>query len=399
MSAKRRDEFVLEGSYSVREYGTMFGATVRGPAYLAALAEVVHPGTVVAEVGAGVALFSLMACRLGAARVYAIEPSPVLELAQRFAEDNGLADRLIGLESLATDIELPERVDVVIADLRGVLPFYRDSVSAVIDARDRFLKPGGTIIPARDTLWSAVVEAPEQYASITNPWTDATRGLDLQRGLEAALNAWGSAVIEPAQLLGDPMVWGTIDYAGVAQAAMTGTAECRVNRAGTGHGTAAWFDTELTDGIGFSNAPGKPRTLHGQAFFPWSRPVDLHPGDIVRSTYRVLPGLGEFVWTWDTSIVDRHGQERAVFRQSTFLGSIFPTADTKRRAHSHVPHLSDRAELDREILVLIDGHHTLGEIATQVHESHPGHFHDWNAALQRVAGIARIHERRGDGAR
>ena len=35
-----------------------------------------------------------------------------------------------------------------------------------MDARQRFLAPGGRLIPQEDTLWAAVVELPEVYEKL-----------------------------------------------------------------------------------------------------------------------------------------------------------------------------------------------------------------------------------------
>lgn len=381
-----------DGAYSLREYGAMFAAPVRSRALVAALEATVGPGTRVAELGAGPGLYALLACRLGAERVYAIEVSPVLELAPLLAADNGMADRLVCIRDLSTRITLPERVDVLLADLRGVLPFFHGSVRSIIDARERFLKPGGVIMPRRDTLWAAVVHAPAPYEGIVGPWTSAARGLELRRGLEVALNNWVGVSAEPGQLLSPPASWGTIDYATVTEPRLSGTATCTVARAGTAHGMCAWFDTEIHSGIAFSNAPGAPSTLYGQAFFPWLEPVAVDAGDVVHVRFQVLPGRPDSIWTWDTSVATAAGELRASFRQSTFFGYVFPADDVRRRGDSHVPALSVSGRVARDVLAQIDGARSLGEIAAEIRERYPDRFPDWIAALERVADVSNAHE-------
>ena len=55
----------------------------------------------------------------------------------------------------------------------------------------------------------------------------------------------------------------------------------KVERAETCHGIVVWFDAELAEGIGFSNAPGAPETIYGSFFFPWTQPVLLKQGQTV----------------------------------------------------------------------------------------------------------------------
>src|SRR5690349_935226 len=106
----------------------MLGDPVRVTAYLRALKEVVRPGQVVIDLGAGFGYFALIACRLGAKRVYAIEPAASISLLPELAAKNGFADRVVCIQDLSTRTTLPELADVVIADIRGVLPMIRGSL-------------------------------------------------------------------------------------------------------------------------------------------------------------------------------------------------------------------------------------------------------------------------------
>ena len=58
--------------YTVAEFGAMAADPARMRAYEEALRRTVKPGCVVVDVGAGTGIFSIWACKLGAARVHAI---------------------------------------------------------------------------------------------------------------------------------------------------------------------------------------------------------------------------------------------------------------------------------------------------------------------------------------
>ena len=57
----------------------------------------------------------------------------------------------------ALDIELPERVDVVVSEWLGGFGIDEGMLVPVITARDRWLKPGGVMIPRSVTAWAALV--------------------------------------------------------------------------------------------------------------------------------------------------------------------------------------------------------------------------------------------------
>ena len=64
-------------------------------------------------------------------------------MAREIAAANGFADRIDFFQELSTEVELPERADVIVSDLRGVLPAYQHHIGAIADARERLLAPGG----------------------------------------------------------------------------------------------------------------------------------------------------------------------------------------------------------------------------------------------------------------
>ncbi len=55
------------------------------------------------------------------------------------------------------DIEPPERVDVIVSEWLGGFGIDEGMLVPVIAARDRWLKPGGVMIPRSVTAWAALV--------------------------------------------------------------------------------------------------------------------------------------------------------------------------------------------------------------------------------------------------
>lgn len=309
--------------YSVHFYGQMLRDVPRMEAYTAALRRAVKPDSVVMDLGCGVGVFALLACKFGARRVYAVEPENIIGLAREAAATNGFSDSIEFFEQLSTEITLPEPATIIISDLRGVLPWFEQSVSAIIDARKRLLAPGGVLIPHRDVLWASVVEAPEQYAEIVKPWEN--RDLDLSAGKRLVTNTWRKSRIKQEQMLTDPVCWSTLDYYEVRSPDVCAEISCHIARKGTAHGVAVWFDSELAEDIRFSNHPAAPEMIYGIGFFPFSQPVELMEGEHV--TVRVAADLVDdgYVWRWDTEVPGK-----ASFRQSTFFGVPLSTSQLRK---------------------------------------------------------------------
>src|SRR5215212_8956553 len=156
--------------YSLHFYGQMLADAPRMDAYATALRHVIRPDSIVMDLGCGPGVFALLAGKLGARRVYAVEPNNVVGLAREAAAANGFADLVEFFEQLSTEITLPEPATIIVSDLRGVLPFFQQHLPSIIDARKRLLARDGVLIPQRDILWAAIVEAPEQYDEIIRPW-------------------------------------------------------------------------------------------------------------------------------------------------------------------------------------------------------------------------------------
>lgn len=310
--------------YSLHFYGQMLANTPRMEAYTAALRHVVRPDSVVLDLGCGPGVFALMACKFGARRIYAAEPDSVISVAREAAVANGCADRIEFFESLSTEVTLPEPANIIISDLRGVLPWFEQHIPSIIDARERLLARGGVLIPRRDVLWAAVVEAPEQYEDLVGPWRKFD--LDLSAGTRLITNTWRKAYLKPEQLLVDPVCWTTIDYYEVKNADVRAEISWRAARNGTAHGVAIWFDSELADDISFSNHPGAPKLIYGVGLFPFSQPVEIAQGE--RIQLRLAADLVQdgYVWRWDTEF------PAASFKQSTFYGAPLSQARLRQSA-------------------------------------------------------------------
>jgi len=305
----------------------MLADAPRMDAYAAALRHTVNRDSVVMDLGCGPGVFALLACKLGARRVYAVEPDSVIGLAREAAVANGFVDRMVFFEKLSTEIALPEPATIIVSDLRGVLPWFEQNISSIIDARKRLLAPRGVLIPRRDILWAAVVEAPEQYAELVRPWQNQF-DLDLSAGTRFITNNWRKSHIKPEQFLAEPVCWNTIDYHEVESRDVRAEIFWRAARNGTAHGFAVWFDSELVDDIGFSNHPSAPRMIYGQGFFPFSQPVQVAENDRIELRLAADFVQDNYVWRWDTNFIDQD-RVKASFKQSTFYGVPLSTAQLR----------------------------------------------------------------------
>ena len=373
--------------YSLRAYGEMISDTGRFDAYAKAIARAVRPGDVVLEIGCGPGVFALLASRAGAARVYAIETGDIIHLANQLASANGFAERIKFLQNDSRRTELPERVNVIISDIRGSLPLFEHAIPSLEDARRRFLAPGGNLIPQRDTLKAALAEADVYYSSLTSPWSVSLQGLELSSSLSVILNEKHTVAFKREQLLSEPQNWCVVDYAAGVQKQAAANLSFRVARTGVAHGLCLWFETQLFEDIGYSSGPDGASTIYGQAFLPWLEPVNVVKGQEIHVELHADLVGDDYVWRWNTRI-DIPGSNPRHFQQSTFQGENFAPHSLHRRAADFVPALSETGEADRWLLQAMDGKSSLQEIAQEAAKLFPKLFSGWDEAFRRAAELS-----------
>jgi protein arginine N-methyltransferase 1 len=385
--------------YSVGDYGEMIADKVRMDPYVYALKAKIGPNSVVLDIGTGTGIHALLACKFGARRVYAIEPNEAIHLARELAQENGFADRIEFFQNVSTRVTLPERADVIVSDLRGVVPPYGRHIPSIIDARQRHLAPGGTLIPKRDTVWASLVEARGVYNGLVGPW-DYPYGLAMEKAKQIVLNDWSEEntdTFRKSNLLMEPRIWTELDYMTIEKPDV-GPSELtqKSTRDGTAHGILLWFDAEIAEGINIFNGPGAEEVaeVYGCGFFPLLKPVAIDKGDTITLDINAdLIGV-EYTWRWHTRIHSGDDPQaiKANFKQST-TDSPFNIRPITERASDLQPSLGEEGEIDLFILGMMDGRTTLDKIAQQVQKRFPARFKAPQEALLYVYDVSQQYSR------
>lgn len=381
----------LGSMYGVYDFGLMLADSVRTEAYLRALRQVVTPGCTVLEIGTGTGLFAMLARKWGAGRVFALEVLDTIDLAPQVAEVNGITEGIEFIKGFSTRLDLPVQADVLISDLRGALPLYQMHLPSVIDARERFLAPGGVQIPQRDRVCGAVVEAPSMVRRMQGPWESDRFGLDhsVVRAISSnTWRRWRHADMGDARSLTSPAEWATIDYTRILEPHCAGDMHWTIEEAGTAHGFNLWFEATLLHGIEYSTAPGGRELVYGNAFFPLQRPVEVADGDEISCSLRADLIGGRYTWTWRTAIRSV-AAEPIEFRQSTFFSTPLGKRDIAAQESNHAPRLASEGRLLETALQLMDGSRTLEVIAAELERNFPSRFNEWDSAIAWVRHLSR----------
>lgn len=373
--------------YSLTGYGSMLADPVRMEAYAAALRQTIKPGMRVLDLGAGPAVFAMYAAKLGAAEVWAVEPDPVLELGRVLARANGCADKIRFERKTSDQLTDAPRFDVIVSDLRGILPLYTRHLPTIMDVRERLLAPGGTLIPQRDDILVNVFSsatAAEDLAIWQNGWG----GLDLSAGAELAAQGGGKTRLKAEALVCESRQWARLDYRTLSSPHCDGTVTFTAERDAPAHGAVAWFNATLTDSVRFLNSPAAPKALYGQHLFLWPRTVALAAGDRVVLRLQAQLLHDDYVWRWDTDVFTADGAKKASFRQSRLMDKPLAGADLQRQSSTHKAKLGARGQAASQALALMQQAQSSGEIAAQLQAQFPGVFRGAEEALEFVVKLS-----------
>jgi len=135
----------------------------------------------VIDIGAGSCLLSLMAGKLGASKVLAVEASrDMVDLAKLNIERNGQNDRIKIVHNLSSKLVLKEedKVDVIVSETLGALMLGEGMLDYLVDAKRRLARPDAVVIPALGNQYAVLVSSPT-LAMISNVQNHCNKGFDL----------------------------------------------------------------------------------------------------------------------------------------------------------------------------------------------------------------------------
>lgn len=128
----------------------------RNIALYEAMKQRVTKGCSVLDIGSGSGVLAILAAKLGAGRVVAVESSKAcIPIIRRHAQENGVADMIEIVEGNSRKVSLNDKFDCIISETIGNWAIDEGLPAIMADAVERFLKPGGAIIPQKVSLSAA----------------------------------------------------------------------------------------------------------------------------------------------------------------------------------------------------------------------------------------------------
>ncbi|KAI0229846.1 hypothetical protein L0F63_003101 [Massospora cicadina] len=268
----------------------------------------------VMDVGAGSGILSYFAVQAGAT-VIAVEASNMASKMRKLiaaaslsggeAKNPWLKEKIQVINQKIEHVSLPHRVDTIISEPIGVMLVHERMIESFIVARDRFLKPGGAMVPSQgsiylcpftdSTLWGETMakarfwEQTAFYGVDLTPlcadardeafgmpvvgYFDANSLMATQLPHEAYVVDFNTVTLLELQAFRVPFSW-VVKYTGIM------------------HGIASWFDLYFSApasipanrrlDVVMSTGPHAERTHWQQARLLLSEPLALNAGQLVR---------------------------------------------------------------------------------------------------------------------
>ena len=364
----------------------MIADQVRMEAYRKAIHEVVKKGDVVADIGTGSGILAFFALQAGARKVYAIEQRKIIEEAEELAKLDGMEERIVFIKGRSDRIELPEKVDVITSEILGHFGYEEHVTRFKIDARKRFLKSEGRLVPAWLELYLFPVTSESIWNDYIGFWRDDCYGLDFSAVRDAASSQiYATDCSTKASPLAPPSKISHVNFYEVEKVPFLFQGKSVIQKRGPFHGWVGYFQSGLSPSVVLSTSPERPKTHWMQTFFPMKDVIMLEKGDEVLCMIKAIPLLNRMFWEWGTSI-SRDGTEIAAFNQSDLrvTKEVLVVGNP-----SFKPVLTQKGEVSRKVLHLCDGRKSVGEISELMRAEFPERYGSLEDAVQEVVGVIR----------
>eukprot|EP01106_Pelomyxa_sp_JSP_P009333 TRINITY_DN2538_c1_g1_i3.p1 TRINITY_DN2538_c1_g1~~TRINITY_DN2538_c1_g1_i3.p1 ORF type:complete len:202 (+),score=57.94 TRINITY_DN2538_c1_g1_i3:319-924(+) len=168
---------------------------------------------------------------------------------------------------------------------------YESMLKTVIYARDKWLKPGGVILPDRCSMHINAIEDSEYKESKIN-WWSCVYGYDMSCIRDIALSEPLVDVVEPNMIVTTDCCLKEFDVTKATADTLDweGTFQLKATREEFVHALTVWFDVTFSAShVSFSTGPTAKYTHWKQAVLYLQEPISMRKSEILRGSISCSP--------------------------------------------------------------------------------------------------------------
>lgn len=278
----------------------------RTKSFINAIRKTVKKGDVVLDIGTGTGILAITAAMSGAKHVYAAESSGFSNIAQNNFEKNGFKDRITVLQGLSTNLDIPEKADVLVSEMIGNEPLGENILEIFSDSIKRHLKKNFRVIPERLKIFGLPVNVSQNI--IKNHFFNNNHirkwktwyGIDFSSMVGRNIHEQYSYYINTFKaktwnFLSSPVPLADIELKSIRSPIVQNSGESYIENPGLLNGILIFFESQLCLGISINSNPLEVANSNHWLCKVWllPKPVQVEKKQKFRINYNYkAPDLG-----------------------------------------------------------------------------------------------------------
>ncbi|PWN21416.1 S-adenosyl-L-methionine-dependent methyltransferase [Microstroma glucosiphilum] len=286
-------------------------------------------GKTVLDVGCGTGILCMFAAKAGAKKVVGVDMSNIIDQAKVIVEKNGFGDVITLVKGKLEEVDLglgPDgKVDVIISEWMGYFLLYESMLDTVLDARDKYLAPGGIMMPDEATLYLSAIEDQEYKNEKIGFWDDVY-GFDYSCIKDIALKEPLVDTVELKAVVCDPAKVLHLDLTKCTKADLTfsNTFTLKASRNDYVHAFLGWFDIGFEachKPVRFSTGPHSRYTHWKSTVFYIPEALMLSQDQEIKGSIKVSPNERnhrdlDIVLGWEVQGQGEEGKGEMAYKMS-----------------------------------------------------------------------------------
>jgi hypothetical protein len=229
--------------------------------------------------------------------VYAVEASEMSQVCEAIVKDSGYADRITVFHGKVEDFSLPAGVkaDIIVSEWMGFYLLHESMFDSIIVAREKFLAPGGVMVPSEACLYACPITMIDYYKDKFDSWK-SYHGFNFSvfgQLLKAkALQQPIIHEISPNQFVSNPELVFHMDMHFVDRGdfdSISRVLKFEATKHCVFHGVCFWFDVQFpgSGDIKLDTSPGQELTHWKQTTVCLPDPLLVRRGDELNFTVQL----------------------------------------------------------------------------------------------------------------